>query len=117
MKPIIPICLVAALALAGCSKKEETAPAPEGAGSSGNPLSAPADYLGAASRAQKKAQQTTATVSLESAVKAFEAEEGKLPKDLNELVTKEYLASLPKPPNGMKFNYDPATGKVTIIPQ
>jgi hypothetical protein len=37
-----------------------------------------------------------------------------MPKDLNELVPK-YLKSIPAPPPGTKFDYNPATGEVKVV--
>jgi len=36
---------------------------------------------------------------------------------LNELVSPNYLPRLPSPPPGMKFDYNPATGQVKVVPQ
>ncbi|MDA1046745.1 MAG: hypothetical protein O3A82_07445 [Verrucomicrobia bacterium] len=45
----------------------------------------------------------------------FEAMEGQKPKSLDELVKKGHLTKMPKVPYGMKFNYDPKTGKVEAV--
>ena len=111
---LILLSLVAGVGLAGCSKKEEAA-APSTDQNSGNPLSAPADYLGTLNKAQKSAQKTTSTVSLQNAIASFHTEKGRFPKDLNELVSGEYISSLPKPPAGMKFNYDATAGTVSVV--
>ena len=98
---------------AGC-KQENKAPA---AASSGNPLTAPADYVDALGKAQQSAQKTLTTVAIDQALKAFSGEEGRYPKDLNELVTKGTISQIPPPPRGMKYDYDPKTGTVKVVPE
>ena len=85
--------------------------------SSGNPLTAPADYVGALGKAQKSAQKTLSTVGLDQAIKTFHTEEGRLPKDLNELVSKGTISQIPSPPRGMKYDYDSTTGVIKVVPE
>ena len=99
-----------------CACKKESKPK-AGDSSSGNPLNAPADYLGALNKAQKSAQKTTGMVSINSAIQSFFAENNRYPKDLNELVTSGSLPQLPPAPNGMKYDYDATSGKVKLVPQ
>ena len=113
-------CLFVAFAAAclgffGCKQKTESKRPSDS--SSGNPLSAPADYVGALGKAQKSAQKTLGNLGVDQAIKTFFAEEGRFPNDLNELVSKGTIASIPPPPAGMKYNYDPKTGIVKVIPQ
>ena len=103
------------LLLAGCNK--ETPPAkPEGSSASGNPITAPLDYIAAAGKAQKTAAKTISGVGLDQAVKMFYAQEGKFPKDLKELVP-DYVGAIPPAPAGMKYDYDPKTGAVKVLPK
>lgn len=108
--------ILACLALAGCGSKE-TQPTPPATNTttSGNPVTAPVDYLGAVSKAQQSAVKTTSTVGLQQAINQFQVTEGRYPKDLNELVAKETISSVPAPPAGMKYDYDPATGQVKVV--
>jgi len=103
---------------AGCSKQEPSSskPANSSASPGGNPLTAPADYLGAAAQAQQKASKTLSGVGLDQAIKMFYAQEGRFPKDLNELVP-SYISSVPPAPRGMKYSYDAQTGAVKVVPQ
>ncbi len=119
MKTQLCLLLVAGFSLAGCGRKEEAPPPkPTNApAASGNPLTAPVDYLGAVARAKQNAEKTIETVSLNQAVQQFSVQEGRYPKDLNELVTARYLPSLPRPPYGMKIEYNPKTGEVTVVKQ
>ncbi|MEW6159175.1 MAG: hypothetical protein AB1813_17250 [Verrucomicrobiota bacterium] len=103
----------------GCGKKEEAAKTPEAEPnySSGNPVTAPVDYLGAVNQGKKRAEKTIDTVSLQQAIQVFQVEEDRYPKDLNELVTKGYLPRLPTPPYGMRFTYNASNGQVAVVRQ
>jgi hypothetical protein len=119
MKPHIFSILAGAFLLTGCSKQEDksAAPAPEPAktNASGNPLTAPADYVGALGKAKGLAEKTVDNAGLNQAVQLFNAQEGRLPKDLQELVTQKYLPAIPQAPYGMKIEYNPKTGQVSIV--
>jgi hypothetical protein len=118
--PLRKLCsllmLMAGFCLFGCGKKE-AAPASKPDQASGNPLTAPVDYLGAAAKAKQKAEQTVDAVGLNQAIQLFYAQEGRFPKDLNELVGPNYLRRLPSPPPGMKFDYNPTNGQLKFVPQ
>jgi hypothetical protein len=119
MKKALSLLLLGGLSVAGCGKKEaqSTASSTNENNSSGNPLTAPVDYLGAVAKAKKSAEKTVEAVSLNQAVQQFSAAEGRYPKDLNELVTEKYLTKLPEPPYGMKIVYDAAKGEVKVVPK
>ncbi|MFN3409451.1 MAG: hypothetical protein ACK45B_10690 [Limisphaerales bacterium] len=95
--------------LAGCGKE----PAKKEPAS--NPLTAPVDYIGAATRAQQHADKTLDLATLRQAIQMFQMEEGRLPKELNELVTEGYLPRLPAPPPGQQIIYDAASGAVRVM--
>lgn len=111
------IGLTLAASLAGCGKKAESAKAEQSKPSngSGNPLTAPVDYLGAVGAAQKHAQKVADLVPLQQAVQAFLAGEDRLPAHLGELVTEGYLPRLPDVPRGSRLEYNPRTGQVRMI--
>ncbi len=104
----------ALLVLAGCSK-QETSPPPAVESASGNPVTAPADYLGAVGKAKRVAEKTVDAASLNQAVQLFYAQEDRFPKDLNELVTDQYLPAIPPPPAGMRWEYNPQTGTLRAV--
>lgn len=115
--PVSGLCLTLSMAgclFSGCSKSDSPSQQ-KPAGSSGNPLTAPVDYLGAAAQGQKKAIRTLDQAGLNQTVQMFYATEGRYPKDLNELVKPDYLSKLPAPPAGMKFDYNPQTGQVKVV--
>ena len=107
---------VAGLLFCGCDQKSSNT-STNTQGSSGNPLTAPADYVGAAAKAQQSTKKVVVNSGLSQAIKQFYAMEGRFPKDLNELVTKEYLSSLPSPPVGMKYQYNSSTGDLKTVVQ
>jgi ABC-type enterochelin transport system substrate-binding protein len=126
MKTHILLSLVVVAVLVGCSdssKKPESAATNAPAAqtnaptSSGNPLTAPVDYLNAAVKAQQSAVKTVDVTSLNKALDMFNVQEGRFPKDLNELVTKKYLPEIPKPAFGTKIEYDAAAGTVKVVKQ
>jgi hypothetical protein len=53
---------------------------------------------------------------INQAVQLFQVQEGRLPKTLDELVSKRYLGSIPAAPAGMKYDYSPQTGQVRVVP-
>ena len=118
---LIPL-VAAVVVLAGCgdssSKKITTAAATnaEPKYDTGNPLTAPADYLGAVVQAQKHAEKVIDVSYINQAIQLFQASEGRLPKDLNELVP-NYVGKLPATPYGTKLDYDPNTGQVKVVKQ
>lgn len=103
--------LAVALVVSGCGKEQSNNPPPSTSSSSGS------GYLGQLARAQQVAVKGIDTASLNQEVQLFQTQEGRLPTNLDELVSKNYLGKLPEAPAGMKLNYDATTGKVTVVPQ
>lgn len=110
-----------AVALIGCGKKEETKTTPSSFNaaisnnSSGNPLSAPVDYLGGVAKGQQTAVKSIDLSTLKKAIELFHAMEDRYPTDLNELVKQGHLRELPKAPYGIRIDYDPQTGTVKAV--
>lgn len=98
---------IATLFLAGCGKSDS--------GNSGNPLNAPADYVGALGNGKNKAVTVVDLASLKQAIQMFNVNEGRYPKDLNELVTAKLISKIPDAPVGKKIAYDSATGEVSMV--
>lgn len=101
------------LLFAGCSKKDDS-PAESGE-ASGNPLTAPVDYLGAVGKAKKASEKTVGAVSINQAIQLFYAQEDRFPKDLNELTSSQYIAAIPAAPAGMRWEYNPQTGAIKAV--
>ena len=53
--------------------------------------------------------------ALESAVARFLNENGRYPRKLEELVTRNYIRSLPRDPAGAVYVYDPSSGQVSSV--
>ncbi len=105
-----------ALCLAGCGG--ETAPKSNSqtADKEGNPLTAPVDYLGAVNQAKKSADKKLSLIGLQKAIQQFQASEGRLPRNLQEVVSFGHIARLPEAPKGFRLVYDPQTGIVSLSP-
>jgi hypothetical protein len=107
--------------LTGCGKKTESpaqstnTPATNTTSSSGNPLTAPVDYLGAINRAQKSATRVVDLAPIQQAIQLFRASEDRFPRDLKELVAQQYLTKMPEAPPGMQFAYNPSTGQIRLV--
>jgi hypothetical protein len=118
MKTLFYLSVAAGLLLVGCGESSNKSPQPtNGAASGSSPLSAPADYVGALGNAQQTAVKTVDVTSLNQAIQLFNVDQGRNPKDLNELVEKKFYPKLPDVPRGMKLQYDATAGKVTVVKQ
>jgi hypothetical protein len=118
MKLTIPVLCAAVVLLAGCGDKSSDKPvaATNGASPSGGVVSAPGDYVNGLVGSRNRAIKTTDIASLNEAAQMYNVQEGHFPKDLNELVEAKMIARIPEAPPGMKLDYDPATGKVSVVP-
>lgn len=110
------LVLVAGLFFAGCKEKSPPLQTTNAASTSGSPITGPVDYLGAVGKAQKTAAKTVTSAGLQQAIQMFYAEEGRFPKDLNELVPGQ-IQKVPPAPVGMKYDYDAKTGTLKVVPQ
>ena len=118
MKKSLCYSLAASLLLVGCGQSSDKPAQPtNGAASSSSPLSAPADYVGALGKAQQSAVKTVDVSSLNQAIQLFNVENGRNPKDLNELVETKFIPKIPDAPKGMKLQYDATAGKVKVVKQ
>ncbi len=124
---ILVLMMGCSLGVVGCGSKKDAAAGEKAAGtepagktspgvSSGNPLTAPVDYLGAVGAAQKQAARVADLTPVQLAVRAFQAGEDRMPSNLQEIVTEGYLPKLPTPPRGMVLAYNPGTGQVKFMP-
>jgi hypothetical protein len=109
--------VAATLALNGCGKKPSSPPSAPAATPTATPAAAPGGYVGTMIRGQQSAVKTIDVTSLNENIQLFNVQEGRFPKDLNELVTQHYLGALPAPPAGMKLVYDAQQGKASVAPE
>jgi hypothetical protein len=122
VKATFLLSLVALSVASGCSDGSSNTPAntsslTNASSSEGSVLTAPVDYLGAAAKAQQNAVKTVDVAAVTQAVRLFQTELGRLPKDLDELVQEKYLPRIPATPYGTKLSYDPTTGEVKVVKQ
>jgi hypothetical protein len=66
---------------------------------------------------QQSAVKTVDTASLDKAIQLFSVENGRNPKDLNELVEQKFIPRIPETPFGTKLVYDSGAGTVKIVSQ
>jgi len=121
MKMLLLVLAAGAAFLTGCGSKNSGTPAPStnSAADATNRIgfvTAPVDYLGAAVQAQKNMTKTIDVSYLNEALQQFNVQEGRYPKDLQELVP-NYVGKLPTPPYGYKLDYDANHGTVKVVPQ
>jgi hypothetical protein len=110
------ILFAAALLLAGCGDKAgTTAPGTNSASSSGNPLDAPGNYLKAVADGKQSAVKTLDVTSVKKAIDMFNVDQGRNPRDLQELVEKKYMPQVPAAPFGSKLVYDANAGTVQVV--
>lgn len=111
MKTSILIMAVAAMLAAGCGDSSKPGTP---ANQVSNVVTAPVNYLGAVVEAQKHSEKVIDVSYINQAIQLFQASEGRLPKDLNELVP-NYVGKLPVPPFGTKLVYDATAGTVKVV--
>ena len=82
-----------------------------------NVVTAPVNYVGAVVQAQKYSEKQIDLAYVNQAIQQFQAGEGRLPKDLNELVEMHYLGKVPAAPFGYKIVYDATAGSIKVVKQ
>jgi len=124
VKKLLPFSFIAGLLLGGCSggSSSNNSAATNNVSTNaanyntGNPLTAPADYLGAVVQAQKYAEKQIDVSYINQDIQLFNASEGRYPKDLQELIP-DYLGKMPVVPYGYKLFYDTNTYTVKVVKQ
>jgi Rieske Fe-S protein len=117
MKEFSLVAVMVGLFVAGCGDSSNKSASGTNTATGGSLVTAPVDYLDAASKAKQKAVKTIDTTSLDKAIQLFNVEKGRNPKDLNELVSEKYIREIPTPPYGTKIDYDPNSGRVSVVKQ
>ena len=117
MKKISLLSMALGLLVASCGDSSSKSTAGTNSATGGSVATAPVDYLKAAAKAQQDAVKTVDTTSLDKAIQLFNVEKGRYPKDLNELISDNYIKEIPKPPYGTKINYDANSGSVSVVKQ
>lgn len=70
-------------------------------------------YFGAVNKARRSATETAALTKLKQEIRRFKALKGRNPRSLDEL-EKWRGSSLPEPPKGRSYSYDPETGELSL---
>ncbi len=111
------------VALVGCSKSNEpsqpataSAPTPANTNQPQSAGQALEQYGHTLATAKTTAQRKVDTITVDRAIQAFQADRGQNPQSLDELIKEGFLPKLPELPAGMKYNYDPQKGEVTVVP-
>ena len=107
---LVSICTAALLA--GCGGKSGSSA--QGTNSVNVATNGFGGYVKSLGEAQKAADRTIDVTSLNKAVELFNVQEGRYPKNLQELVP-NYVARIPALPVGSKIVYDPASGTVKVV--
>jgi hypothetical protein len=108
------ISIATAMLLAGCSGKSGSSA--QGTNTVNSATNGFAGYVKSLGEAQKAASKTIDVSYLNQAIQLFNVQEGRYPKNLQELVP-NYVAKLPDAPAGSKIVYDPANGTVKVVQQ
>lgn len=121
MKASLLVLVATAAMLTGCGEKNSGKAAPSTNSTAGSTnrigfATAPVDYLGAVVQADKSMTKTIDVSYLNEAIQQFNVQEGRYPKNLQELVP-NYVAKIPNPPYGSKIEYDANKGTVKVVPQ
>src|ERR1041385_7718270 len=104
--PLVAVALVAWIVVA--IQKH-----PKAANGVAEVANAPMTYVKTVTDEKKTLEKKVDVTSLNRAIQQFQVQEGRYPKDLNELVTQKYLGKIPEAPFGSKINYDSKSGTVT----
>jgi len=51
---------------------------------------------------------------LKNKLNTYKRQNGRYPDSLQKLVDEGFIERIPEPPAGMQYDYDPATGKITL---
>jgi len=104
----ILVFIAAAALLAGCGKSGSGSQASTATNGFGG-------YVKSLGEAQKSADKTIDVTSINQEIQLFYVQEGRYPKDLQELVP-GFMPKIPDAPYGSKIVYDPAAGTVKVVP-
>ena len=108
------ISIAAAALLAGCGGKSGSDP--QTTNSVSTATNGFGGYVKSLGEAQKSAGKTIDVSYLTQAIQLFNVQEGRYPKDLQELVP-SYMAKIPDAPYGSKIVYDQNSGTVKVVQQ
>jgi hypothetical protein len=108
------ISIAAAALLAGCGGKSGSAP--QATNSVSMATNGFGGYVKSLGEAQKAADKTIDVSYINQALQLFNVQEGRYPKNLQELVP-NYVAKIPEAPAGSKIVYDSVGGTAKVVQQ
>lgn len=108
------ISIAAAALLAGCGNKSGSSA--QGTNSVNKATNGFGGYVKSLGEAQKTADKTIDVSYINQAIQLFNVQEGRNPKNLQELVP-NYVAKIPDAPYGYKIAYDPVSATVKVVQQ
>lgn len=73
------------------------------------------DYREMIARARRRQEATAGFQALEHALREFQVHLGRYPTNLSEVVRAGYIDSIPPPPPGTGYSYDPTLGNIRIM--
>jgi hypothetical protein len=110
MKFLCPTLAAAVALLAGCGDHSKTT---QGVNAVSNVVNAPANYLTTVVQAQQHADKVIDVSYINQAIQLFQVSEGRLPKNLQELVP-NYISKVPAAPLDGTLVYDATAGMVKV---
>jgi hypothetical protein len=108
--------LAIVLALTGCGNNQSGS-APSQTNTAAAPPAPSGNYLDTLANSRDHAVGVVDLASINQAIQVFNANEGRYPADLEELVTNKLIGEIPPTPRGKKLDYNPATGEIKLIDQ
>ena len=78
-------------------------------------LEGPRDYREMLARARSKQNAAQNLEDMENAIHRFQFELARLPTNLLELKVRGFLPTIPEPPRGQAYSYDPVHGNVKLL--
>ncbi|MSR64293.1 MAG: hypothetical protein EXS18_00745 [Verrucomicrobiae bacterium] len=111
---------VVAITLFGCSKSDQSnSSAPTQPSASTNQPDSTGQALEKYGHTMATAKRTALTrtdlITVDRAIQSFQADRGKNPESLDELIKEGFLPRLPDPPKGKTYSYNPQTTEVKIV--
>ncbi|MGA2853567.1 MAG: hypothetical protein ABSE90_05505 [Verrucomicrobiota bacterium] len=108
------ISIAAAALLAGCSDKSGSNA--QGTNTVNTATNGFGGYVKGLGEVQRNAGKTIDVSAITKAIQLFYVQEGRYPKDLQELVP-NYMPKIPDAPYGYKIDYDATGGTVKVVQQ
>jgi len=118
MKLLSPVSLILTSCVVGCGDPSSRPSDPAtNTAVAGHGIAAPVEYVKSVAEARHSAVKTVDVTALKKAIDLFNVQEGRFPRELNELINRKYIPEMPVPPVGSRISYDAQAGSVKIVQQ